>query len=67
MAGVTFYCLQVIKYLLETLSFNAKFGMYQLKLKLAEPRCIKLSSDIIVVGLLGRGSTLLLLVVGGRP
>ena len=65
LAGVTIYSLQVIKYLFETLSFNAKFGMYQLKLKLAEPRCIKLSSDIIVVGLLSsRGSTLLLLVVG---
>ena len=62
---MTIYSLQVIKYLFETLSFNAKFGMYQLKLKLAEPRCIKLSSDIIVVGLLSsRGSTLLLLVVG---
>ena len=49
LAGVTIYSLQVIKYLFETLSFNAKFGMYQLKLKLAEPRCIKLSSDIIKV------------------
>ena len=45
---MTIYSLQVIKYLFETLSFNAKFGMYQVKLKLAKPRGIKLSSDIIV-------------------
>ena len=47
--GVTICSLQVVKYLFETLSFIAKFGMYQLKLKLVEPRCIKLSSDIIKI------------------